>query len=100
MTPIVSSLFAKPDLSDLSTFQNDPLTSSYTKVSFSNQKSADLSIVTAEGDRVILSPSTSLQLGYASYNHRGELTGGTASLQSLDLSLERSREFSISVDGN
>jgi len=69
MNPIANYLFANPDLSNLNTFQNDPRTSSYTKVSLSNQKSVDLSIVTAEGDRVTLSSSTSLQLGYASYNH-------------------------------
>ncbi|HEX9757796.1 MAG TPA: hypothetical protein VGB26_08350 [Nitrospiria bacterium] len=100
MNPIASSLFANLDLSHLTSFEHEPLNGGNSHVSLSHQKNVDLSIVTDEGDRVTLSSASSLNLNYASYNQLGELSQETGFAQNLDLNLERTKEFSISVKGD
>jgi len=99
MNPIMNNLLSNLALNQQSSLQSDPLASRFTQASLSNQKSTDISIITAEGDRVTLSMNTSQQISYSSYNQYGEVTGSSHSFQMNQFSLELSKEFSISVEG-
>lgn len=67
---------------------------------YSEQKSGELTIVTAEGDRVTLSRSSSVSGSYSVYDRLGRTDGGVSREHAESLSLEASSEFSISVEGD
>jgi len=62
------------------------------KVKVSQSQTADITIVTAEGDTVTLSSSKAAELLFATYNAQGQV-GGSAELH-------RSSTFSMSVEGD
>ena len=67
-----------------------------TDVNLSTKKNIDISIMTAEGDRVTLSAKSEASGTYETYNS----TGFLSSLQKSSLSLSTSREISLLVEGD
>ncbi|MBI3756605.1 MAG: hypothetical protein HY267_01370 [Deltaproteobacteria bacterium] len=69
-------------------------------VSASSQKSLDIALVTAEGDKVTISGASSLQVGFGSYDYRGRLNGNEVNLRGKTLQVASENSFSLSVEGN
>jgi hypothetical protein len=76
------------------------ITSQSSQAKISSQRSIDLSLVTAEGDKVTLSANAAFQAGYATYNSQGTLNGVTSVSQGESFEASLEREFSISVEGD
>ena len=66
----------------------------------SESQSADLEIVTAEGDRVTLSYGASESVGYSSYENLARQGGGFQRSAGQSLSFSREQEFSLTVEGD
>lgn len=60
---------------------------------------ADISLMTAEGDKVTLSVSSLLQAAYASYDARGRLAGQQLGFQADAWQLATSHQTAIGVEG-
>jgi hypothetical protein len=75
-------------------------TSQFTRATTSHQQNTDATIVTAEGDRVMLSWSSQSQTTYTIYNSLARITGESTWLQGSQFLLETHRELTISVDGD
>ena len=69
-------------------------------VAASHKQNADITVVTAEGDRVTLSSNSQLSTDYITYDGLVRGYGGTTRLQWEGLSLSSVSEFSISVEGD
>jgi hypothetical protein len=69
-------------------------------LSASSQKSTDISLVTAEGDKVTISAKSALQAGFVGYDYRGRLHGNEVSLSGRSLQVSAENSFAISVEGN
>lgn len=69
-------------------------------LSASLQKSTDISLLTADGDKVTISANSAFQAGFASYDFRGRLNGHEATLQGRSLNISASSSFAISVEGD
>ena len=80
--------------------QRQGITSQSSQTDISSQKSIDLSLVTAEGDKVTLSANVAFQASYATYNSQGTLNGVTSVSQGESFEASLEREFSISVEGD
>jgi hypothetical protein len=66
----------------------------------SSRKSTDISLVTAEGDKVTISAKSALQAGLVSYDYRGRLNGNEVSLQGRSLQISSENALAISVEGD
>jgi hypothetical protein len=75
-------------------------TSELTRVTSSLQQNADLTIITAEGDKVTLSSGSQAQMTYATYEELRYMAGHFAQSRDESLGLEVSREYSILVEGD
>ena len=64
------------------------------------QKNTDITIMTAEGDRVTLSADSRLQASYLTYCGFARRGGAMAQLQGKSYSMEVNRELSITIEGN
>lgn len=64
------------------------------------QKNADITIMTAEGDRVTLSTDSKRQASYLTYSGLARGGGAMAQLQGKSFSMEVNRELSITIEGN
>jgi hypothetical protein len=69
-------------------------------LSASSRKSTDISLVTAEGDKVTISAQSALQAGLVSYDYRGRLNSNEASLQGRALQVSAENALAISVEGD
>ena len=69
-------------------------------LSASSRKSTDISLVTAEGDKVTISAKSALQAELVSYDYRGRLNGNEASLQGRSLQISAENSFALSVEGD
>jgi hypothetical protein len=69
-------------------------------LSTTSQKSMDIALVTAEGDKVTISAKSALQAGIASYDYRGRLNGNDVSLQGRALQVSSENSFALSVEGD
>jgi len=70
------------------------------QVKVSQSQTADMTIVTAEGDTVTLSSSKSAELSFATYNAEGQVGGASVGFSGTSAELHRSSAFSLSVDGD
>jgi len=70
------------------------------QVKVSQSQTADITIVTAEGDTVTLSSNKSAELSFATYDAQGQVNGSSAHLSGMSMELHRTSDFSISVDGD
>src|SRR5262245_28398005 len=68
------------------------------KVTVSESQSSDVTLVTAEGDRVTLSSSNSAELSFALYNAQGRVDGEDSVAASAQFSTSRS--FSLTIEGD
>ncbi|HET9129902.1 MAG TPA: hypothetical protein VFO86_03080, partial [Terriglobia bacterium] len=71
-----------------------------TQVKVTQSQTADITIVTAEGDTVTLSASRSVELSLATYNAQGKVGDSSAAVSGVSAELQRSSDFSITVDGD
>jgi len=74
--------------------------SQITSLSSYQQKSTDITIMTAEGDRVTLSADSQLQASYLTYSGLARGGGAMAQLQGKSYSIQVNRELSITIEGN
>jgi hypothetical protein len=71
-----------------------------TRVSADQSTSTELTIVTAEGDRVTLSGTTTAHLGYAGYSHLGASKGGAVAVQGEAATAAVSQQVQLTVQGD
>lgn len=69
------------------------------KLSWRDQRSTDVTLVTGDGDRVTLSSSTDRQASYQVYNSSGSINGTSTSARIETFSLSSGKSMSISVEG-
>ncbi|MBW2018235.1 MAG: hypothetical protein JRF57_13170 [Deltaproteobacteria bacterium] len=82
------------------TERNDYRTTRLSKVSASRTQDADITIITAEGDRVTLSATSESRLGYAAYTSYGRKADRIFGVQANVLHLEENRDFVLKVEGD
>ena len=70
------------------------------QIQVSQSQTADITIVTAEGDTVTLSANKSADLSFAIYNAQGKTGDSSDPITGMSEELHRSSDFSITVDGN
>ena len=66
----------------------------------SSRKSTDISLVTAEGDRVTISAKSTLQADFVGYDYRGRLNGNEVSVSGRSLQVSAENSFAIAVEGD
>jgi hypothetical protein len=66
----------------------------------SSRKSTDISLVTAEGDKVTISAKSAVQAGFVAYDYRGRLNGNEVSLSGRSLQVSAENSFALSVEGD
>lgn len=93
------------DLNSLYQFNpdQDPKLSAYSQfkvAAVSREQSADLTIVTKEGDKVTLSADSSFQAAYATYNSGAQINGIYTESRGILRAANVEREISISVEGD
>lgn len=69
-------------------------------VQASRQTSTDLTIVTADGDRVTLSARSSAQIAYADYRAVGLASGQQAAAAARAVQVSQSQSVELTVEGN
>ncbi|MBN1226593.1 MAG: hypothetical protein JXA79_06345 [Deltaproteobacteria bacterium] len=74
--------------------------SQITNLSSYQQKNTDITIMTAEGDRVTLSTDSQRQASYLTYSGLACGGGAMAQIQGKSYSMEVNRELSITIEGN
>jgi hypothetical protein len=100
LNPIAPSDSSTPDNTSLPTCGTSYNASESTRVTSSLQQNADVTIITAEGDKVTLSSGSQAQMTYATYEELRYMGGHLAQFRDESLGLEVSREYSISVEGD
>lgn len=100
MTTIQPNISQMLDQSRFDLEGKDARTSSAERFQASESQSADLEIVTAEGDRVTLSYGAEESLGFSSYENLARKGGGFARSAGQSLSFERGQALSLSVTGD
>jgi len=78
---------------------NDSI-SQLTTVAASHKQHADITMVTAEGDRVTLSSNSQHSVDYTTYDGLVRANGGATRLQWKELSLSSGSELSVTVEGD
>lgn len=79
----------------------NPTTTTSSKVELNIEKNADLSFLTAEGDKVTLSSRSKLTAAYSIYTNQGTLDEGSAAQKELDsFDFNQESGFEISIDGH
>jgi hypothetical protein len=94
-TPVDNSTALNPQ-----TIQGSSASIQATQVKVSQSQTADITIVTAEGDTVTLSSSKTAELSFATYNAQGHTADSSATISGASTELHRTSAFSISVDGD
>lgn len=100
MNPIASSDSSSLDKASLSTCSRSYNTSELNRITRSLEQHANVTLVTAEGDRVTLSSGSQAQMTYATYEDLRYMRGRFAEFHSETFGLEVSREYAILVDGD
>jgi len=100
LNPIASSDSSTPSNTSLPSCDRSYNTSALTRVASTLQQNADVTIVTAEGDKVTLSSGSQAQVTYATYEELRYMGGHFSQFRGENLGLEVSREHSILVDGD
>jgi len=100
LNPIAPSDFSSSDKASLPTCSRSYNTSELNRVTRSLEQHADVTLVTAEGDKVTLSSGSQAQMTYATYEDLRYTRGCFAEFHSETFGLEVSREYSILVDGD
>jgi hypothetical protein len=77
-------------------FQSNHLT----QVQAETHTSADITLVTAEGDKVTLSTDTLLQAAYTRYDARGRLRGHRTEEHTETLQLSSTNDISLHIEGD
>ena len=80
--------------------QWNPSTTELNSLSTKDQKSADIDLLTAEGDRVTISVNSLFEESYTGYNSRGDMNGMMTRTQMETLSSFSSTEMLITLEGD
>lgn len=94
------SLLASTGFQDLSTFREAPQTARTRQIDTRTQVSADLTVVTAEGDRVTLAADSALHASYTSYDARGRVRGQSLNIHAEALEAVAADRLTVTVEGN
>jgi len=70
------------------------------KIDLHVQKSTDITLVTAEGDKVTLSSLSTLDAGYSRYTSQGTVEGAEDSSSSETAYLKKEFSFALSIEGD
>lgn len=70
-----------------------------TRASLDTRANTEISLVTADGDRVTLSASSALQATYSTYDYLGRIGGQALAARNENLQVAGSDAFSLTVDG-
>ncbi len=100
INPIASCGYGTEDYSSLATAGGSYSTSKFTRVMTSLEQNTDITIVTAEGDKVTLSSDLQFQTTHATYEALVRTKTNFVSLHSESIGVDASRELSVSVDGD
>jgi hypothetical protein len=100
MLTVPPSLLASTGLQDLSTFRDAPQTARTRQIDTRTQVSADLAVVTAEGDRVTLAADSALQASYISYDARGRVRGQSFNIHAEALEATAANRIAVTVEGS
>ncbi|MFC1863863.1 hypothetical protein ACFL1Z_07920, partial [Thermodesulfobacteriota bacterium] len=74
--------------------------SSLINLSTSRKQEADITIMTAEGDKVTISGETQFQADYFDYSSMRRTKGSYLEVRAKSISFERSSDFSFAVEGD
>ena len=100
MNTIDSNSLLSSGSKELLSSQEDLTTAQLSKVSASIEKSTEITLMTAEGDRVTLSSRSLMEATYSTYNYLGQSDGQTVSYESEEASFFVSHEVSIKIEGD
>jgi len=100
MSTITQNPFPMADCHGFAKGGSNYYESQITNLSSYQQKDTDITIMTAEGDRVTLSTDSQRQASYLTYSSLVRRGGAMAQLQGKSYSMEVNREFSITIEGN
>lgn len=100
MTTISSHCPAASALASQAGEERCCLYSQAARITASCHQNVDLTLITAEGDRVTLSAEAEIRAMYTSYAQQGVAAGGEATVQGESLSFFQSQALSISVEGD
>lgn len=100
MYSIIPPLSLAPDCTNLDTGDVQYHTSQLTRARTSHQQNTDVTIYTAEGDKVTLSSSSQSQTTYVTYNSLAATQGEFTMFQGAGFNLNANRALIISVDGD
>lgn len=92
--------YSDPAHPDFMKSEGEFCSSRMTRVAASQRQSADITIMTTEGDKVTLSTASDLQIGYLTYNSLGRTASGLFGIRAESLAIEGSRELQIRVEGD
>jgi hypothetical protein len=99
MTSIVSSLSGAPQFSP-SFLSGGQSQTNQTTLHASSSTTANLTVLTAEGDKITISRRTDAQVAYSNYNALGQTDGQAVSYREQSLEFDRQGEFQLSVEGD
>jgi hypothetical protein len=100
MFTVPPSLLASTGFQDLSTFRDAPQAARTRQIDTRTQVSADLTVVTVEGDRVTLAADSALQASYTSYDARGRVRGQSLNIHAEALAATAADRIAVTVEGN
>ena len=92
---ISSSQATGRDSNALANFQSSRLG----RGSLDLRASADISLVTADGDKITLSANSSIQANLETYNYRGRIEGQAIAARGEEFQLTTTSGFAVTVDG-
>jgi hypothetical protein len=99
MTSIVSSLPGAPQFSP-SFLPGGQSQTNQTTLQASSSTTANLTVLTADGDRITISRKSDTQVAYSNYNALGQTDGQAVSYREQSLGFDRQSQFQLSVEGD
>lgn len=100
MNTIGSSLNIHPESMKKDSDQSLQVQTNASSLRVSNEKNADMEIVTKEGDKVTLSFSSQASSGYSTYDQKGRLGDSTWSESRRSAYMESETNIEIKIEGN
>ena len=100
MQAITTSLFPTCACADAVRHREGTQSSRLTQVQAETHTSADITLVTAEGDKVTLSTDAMLQAAYTRYDARGRVRGYGLERHAGTFQLASANDISLQIEGN
>ncbi len=100
MHALPQSLLSSLGSRDFAASRGNHYASRARQVNISTQANAELTVFTAEGDKVSLMASSAMQAAYASYDYQGRLRGQSLDFHAEELSFGATNEVALLVQGD